>query len=313
VPTSGPDGDGGVTNIGVAAHISAASPGGARYDETLTPEMRSDFANGIWLCQSHAKLIDDDELAYTVAVLRDWKETAEHMAALEARGYAVRKARPFPALEKKAPQLLAEMREDLKREPLVREFILLMSKRVAYNPGPRRCFRYYYDEHEYLGSIITIMEHAGAIYDIAFNSVPRYNFAEEFVSYLIGDMCDDTDQSKDKPIDKTTTRAVPEHRIKPLHAHGSFMGIAMKLPNGDWDYQQAYERVRKAIGDDFARLMIEYNKVKIWEADNKLQWDAKLEVIVPETPPENILPEQNKPETPPENIVEEKNEPDDEA
>jgi len=86
MPTSGPDGGGGVTNTGVAAHISAASPGGARHDETLTSEMRSDIANGIWLCQTHAKLIDDDELTYTPAVLRDWKETSEHMAALEARG-----------------------------------------------------------------------------------------------------------------------------------------------------------------------------------------------------------------------------------
>jgi hypothetical protein len=42
-PTSGPDGGDGVTNTGVAAHITAASPGGARYDETLTPELRSDI------------------------------------------------------------------------------------------------------------------------------------------------------------------------------------------------------------------------------------------------------------------------------
>ena len=187
VPTSGPDGDGGVTNIGVAAHISAASPGGARYDETLTPEMRSDFANGIWLCQTHAKLIDDDELTYTPAVLRDWKDTAEHIAALEARGFAVRRAAPFPDLEKKGPQLLAEMREDLTKQPLVREFILL-SKRVMYNPGPTPFFVYYYEDHEYLPSLITIMQHAGAIYDVAFNDVPRYNFTEEFVSYLIGDI-----------------------------------------------------------------------------------------------------------------------------
>jgi hypothetical protein len=147
--------------------------------------MRSDIANGIWLCQTHAKLIDDDELTYTAAVLRDWKDTAEHMAALEARGFAVRKAAPFTDLAKKAPRLLAEMREDLSQKPLVREFILL-SKRVMYNPGPTPFFVYYYDDHEYLPSLMTIMVHAGAIYDVTFNSVPRYNFTEEFVSYLIG-------------------------------------------------------------------------------------------------------------------------------
>lgn len=175
-----------MTNIGVAAHISAASPGGARYDATLTPEMRSDAANGIWLCQTHAKLIDDDEFTYTSAVLSDWKETAEQMAALEARGFAVRRAAPFPALEQKGPELIGEMREDLKKRPLVREFILL-SKRVMYNPGRTPFFVYYYEDHEYLTSLTTIMQHAGAIYDVAFNDVPRFNFTEEFVSYLIGD------------------------------------------------------------------------------------------------------------------------------
>jgi hypothetical protein len=186
MPTSGPDADGGVTNIGVAAHISAASPGGARYDEMLTPEMRSDVGNGIWLCQTHAKLIDDDELTYTAAVLRDWKDTAEHMAALEARGFAVRRAAPFPALEKKGPKLFAEMREDLTKQPLVRQFILLSNK-VTYNGGPTPLFMYHFEDHDYLPSLMTIMQHAGAIYDVAFNKVPRYNFTEEFVSYLIGD------------------------------------------------------------------------------------------------------------------------------
>ena len=40
--------------------------------------------------------------------------------------------------------------------------------------------------HDYLPSVMTIMLHAGAIYDGAFNDMPRYNFTEEFVSYLIG-------------------------------------------------------------------------------------------------------------------------------
>jgi hypothetical protein len=186
VTTSGPDAEGGVTNIGVAAHISAASLGGPRYDETLTPEMRSDIANGIWLCQTHAKLIDDDELTYPPAVLRDWKDTAEHMAALEARGFEVRRAAPFPTLEKKAPRLFSEMRDDLTGQPLVRQFILL-SRKVQYNAGKTPFFVYYYQDHEYLQSLMTIMQHSGAIYDVAFNDVPRYNFTEEFVSYLIGE------------------------------------------------------------------------------------------------------------------------------
>ena len=79
------------------------------------------------------------------------------------------------------------MREDLTKRPLVRQFILL-SKKLTYNPGSTPFFVYYHEDHEYLPSLMTIMEHAAAIYDIAFNNVPRYNFTEEFVSYLIGDV-----------------------------------------------------------------------------------------------------------------------------
>lgn len=65
------------TNIGVAAHIKAAAPGGKRYDPNQTPAERSDIENGIWLCQSCSKLIDTDENKYTVEVLRQWKSIAE--------------------------------------------------------------------------------------------------------------------------------------------------------------------------------------------------------------------------------------------
>jgi hypothetical protein len=55
----------------------------------------------------------------------------------EARGFEIRKAAPFPSLEKKAPRLLAEMHDDLRKQPLVREFILL-SRKMVYNPGRPR-------------------------------------------------------------------------------------------------------------------------------------------------------------------------------
>jgi|ERR1017187_988615 hypothetical protein len=67
-------------NIGVAAHITAASPGGARYDRVLTDDERSHPSNAIWLCQSCAKLIDNDPLRYTVDLLRQWKREAEEAA-----------------------------------------------------------------------------------------------------------------------------------------------------------------------------------------------------------------------------------------
>jgi hypothetical protein len=68
------------TDIGVAAHITAASPGGARYDPNLTPEERRSINNGIWLCQIHGKEVDDDQTRFTVEILRAWKRQAEEDA-----------------------------------------------------------------------------------------------------------------------------------------------------------------------------------------------------------------------------------------
>lgn len=64
-------------NLGVAAHITAASPGGARYDASLTHEQRSGIDNGIWLCQYCAKLIDNDESKYKTDIIVQWKKEAE--------------------------------------------------------------------------------------------------------------------------------------------------------------------------------------------------------------------------------------------
>jgi hypothetical protein len=64
-------------NLGNAAHITAASPGGKRYDPSLTPAQRKHHENGIWLCVAHAKLVDADETQFPVDKLREWKRTAE--------------------------------------------------------------------------------------------------------------------------------------------------------------------------------------------------------------------------------------------
>jgi hypothetical protein len=49
-----------VIDVGVAAHITAASPGGPRFDPNLSDKERASATNGIWLCQNCAKLIDND-------------------------------------------------------------------------------------------------------------------------------------------------------------------------------------------------------------------------------------------------------------
>ena len=66
-------------SIGVASHITAAAPGGKRYDSSLTSEQRKDYDNGIWMCQTCSKLIDSDEEYYTVEKLKEWKEKAENI------------------------------------------------------------------------------------------------------------------------------------------------------------------------------------------------------------------------------------------
>ena len=83
-PTCGPHTEPAkAVNLGVAAHITAAAPGGPRYDASLSPAERGSATNGIWLCQVCAKLIDSDPLKFPVGLLREWKRTAEEHADQE--------------------------------------------------------------------------------------------------------------------------------------------------------------------------------------------------------------------------------------
>jgi hypothetical protein len=76
--TSGPQDDPAkAVNLGVAAHITAASPGGPRFNPELLSEERCAPSNGIWLCQNCAKLVDNDTVRFPVGVLSMWKTTAE--------------------------------------------------------------------------------------------------------------------------------------------------------------------------------------------------------------------------------------------
>src|SRR5262249_20791802 len=73
-------------NIGVAAHITAAAPGGPRYDPSLTSEERKSLENGIWLCQTCSVRIDRDAAKYTTELLREWKQDAEAASDREISG-----------------------------------------------------------------------------------------------------------------------------------------------------------------------------------------------------------------------------------
>jgi len=86
VPAFGPSQEGSnrTTNVGTACHIAAASggPGARRFVSTMTPRERMHIDNGIWMCRTHGKLIDDDETRFTIAILKRWKEIAEEVARI---------------------------------------------------------------------------------------------------------------------------------------------------------------------------------------------------------------------------------------
>lgn len=87
-PTCGPSEESATqtANTGVAAHICAASRGkGARRRLDVSKfdvKLLSDYSNGIWMCSTHAKLIDTDEVRFTVEMLRRWRELSELRAKL---------------------------------------------------------------------------------------------------------------------------------------------------------------------------------------------------------------------------------------
>jgi hypothetical protein len=70
------DGDGEI-NLGTAAHICAAAPGGPRYDPNQTPAQRRSPDNGIWMCRLHGAAVDAKDSKFTVELLHEWKAQAQ--------------------------------------------------------------------------------------------------------------------------------------------------------------------------------------------------------------------------------------------
>jgi len=68
-------------NLGVAAHIRAASEGGPRFDKNQEPKERQSIMNGIWLCQRCAHEIDTDIPRYPVSLIEAWKLEHETILA----------------------------------------------------------------------------------------------------------------------------------------------------------------------------------------------------------------------------------------
>lgn len=70
-----PEGKGRVT-VSHAAHVSAASENGPRYNPELTPEQRRALANGANLCATHATLVDRQSDRYPAETIQGWQGAA---------------------------------------------------------------------------------------------------------------------------------------------------------------------------------------------------------------------------------------------
>jgi hypothetical protein len=58
------------TIIGNAAHITAASISGPRYNREMSKDERKNIENGIWLCSNCSTLIDRNPKTYSIELLR---------------------------------------------------------------------------------------------------------------------------------------------------------------------------------------------------------------------------------------------------
>lgn len=127
IPTSGPSDESEQSvNLGVAAHIHAASPGGPRYDSSQTENERKHIENAIWLCKRCSELIDQNPSRYPVAMLRAWKIDAETHAYQQMTDGVSRRA-PVAPLE----------------HPLDR-FHQLLKNPAEWMPGPEDRLYYYH-------------------------------------------------------------------------------------------------------------------------------------------------------------------------
>jgi hypothetical protein len=184
--TSGPQEDPEKSiNVGVAAHITAASENGPRFDPSLTPEQRQSIKNGIWLCQTCAKLIDNDQIRYNVDTIRKWKKITEENTSRKLEAHGKDKEDPdevFKELEAIMPDILNEMREDLASKPLSREFVILKKGWCYWATGHELV--YYFEDHPELENKLRILENNGLIKDITREKVSRYKLTEGFVRYL---------------------------------------------------------------------------------------------------------------------------------
>lgn len=188
-PTSGPQiGPSGTVNVGVAAHVTAASPGGPRYDPALSASERASADNAVWLCQTCAKLVDNDLSGYSADRLTEWKWDAEAAArrALERRlSPATESEGVFLEAERLMPGLIAEMRADVRGDAsgLVRELVVLSNPNVLFVDG-RLHFTYFANVHRNALVEVDWLEEMGLVTSVPARKRPVYRMTPEFARWL---------------------------------------------------------------------------------------------------------------------------------
>jgi len=142
------------TLVGVAAHVCAASPGGPRYDSSMTDEDRRSPENGIWLCPNCATEVDKDPARFRVSLLRKWKDDAESEALklLENPGY-----RNHQEHKDHLASLLVEAQQ--------------LTNRLNENPLPIT------DHNAWVDRVnLYLKEHFGAAHEVRFNDFSGMTF-----------------------------------------------------------------------------------------------------------------------------------------
>ena len=137
------------------------------------------------------KIVGNDNLAKMVTHLeminRSLKEITISREAVSKPNIVLPKPteKDFLKLEKMIPELLASMKEDLLEYPFVREFII-MYKGNTYNGDQNNLILYYYfEDHSFLRNKLRLLENHQLIYEITYNSVPRFVMSEELANYLL--------------------------------------------------------------------------------------------------------------------------------
>lgn len=90
----------------------------------------------------------------------------------------------FTDIENLIPELLAEMKKDLREYPVAREFIITPTGAVDNEDENNLILQYFFEDHSWLRSKLRILENHGLIYEITYNNTLRFVISEELAAYL---------------------------------------------------------------------------------------------------------------------------------